>query len=291
MLVIISLIGEQPAPNLLPIRHYKPGDVVFVRTTYTKTISENLAPLVKGVTHVHTLDVHPYRILEITQGLRDCIIQNGWVAASLVFNVTGGTKPMALAAYDLAQRGNCPVIYLQSEGNRCLLYRYKFTSAKGVALIEEVELSETISIDDYLRMYLRTYQKGKPKNGFEQVIYDTLQETSRISEVAASIRPVPALEIDLVIRCGNQVGIAEVKETGDKRGIDQLNAAGDQRYLGTYTKKILISGSELHPNNKELAQAYGITVVELPNVASGNISEEDKQYLVERITKVLGGCS
>ena len=47
------------------------------------------------------------------------------------------------------------------------------------------------------------------------------------------------MEIDLIFRCGNSIGIAELK-TGksatEKEGIDQLNAACAREYLGTYTK-------------------------------------------------------
>lgn len=37
-----------------------------------------------------------------------------------VFNITGGTKPMSIATFGLAQEQGSPVVYLQSEGDEKL---------------------------------------------------------------------------------------------------------------------------------------------------------------------------
>ncbi|MDI6631878.1 MAG: DUF1887 domain-containing protein, partial [Thermoanaerobacteraceae bacterium] len=101
-----------------------------------------------------------------------------------------------------------------------------------------------------------------------------------------------ALEIDLVLRCGNRVGIAEVKsgkKARSKEGIDRLNAAADPRFLGTYIKKFLILDREYEPNNLELARAYGITVIELSSAQNGELSREDTEKLIQTAKTELGG--
>lgn len=62
---MIALIGEQPIPNLLPIRHVKPIEVLLVRTDRTKQVSERLEKVVKQDVGVHFCHVDPYDIAKI----------------------------------------------------------------------------------------------------------------------------------------------------------------------------------------------------------------------------------
>jgi hypothetical protein len=66
-----------------------------------------------------------------------------------------------------------------------------------------------------------------------------------------------------------------------------LNGVTDQRTLGTYTRKILISATLLDSNNLELANAYKIKVVTLPSAQRGALTEADKQTLVENVKTAL----
>jgi hypothetical protein len=231
----------------------------------------------------------------IRQALSDLIHEQGWRAEDLIFNVTGGTKPMALAAFSLAQEWRAPVVYLQTEGNTSLLYRYAFAANGMLQLMREDNIPETITLDDHLRMYLETYQEKGVHEPFERAVVRALQEgyTRGISEVKAGIRPggVGALEIDVVIRCGNQVGVGEIKRKSGKDGIDQLNSVASPRYLGTYVNKFLLVTQPLDPNNAELAQAYRIVSIVLPSGVSGELSSEDRERLIMTVLNQLGARS
>ncbi|MDE3091667.1 MAG: DUF1887 family protein [Chloroflexota bacterium] len=279
--VLISLVGEQPAPNLLPLRFLKPSDVVFVATERTQQVSKNLAPLTREM-GVHYCLVHPYRVEEIRRALEAFISARGWRAGDLLFNVTGGTKPMALAAFGLAQEILAHVVYLQTEGNASLLYRYEFASNGVLALVKEDQIPETITLDDHLRMYLGTYREEGVREPFERAVVLALENARirGITEVKAGIRPVGALEIDLVVRCGNQIGVGEIKSKSGKDGIDQLNSVASQRYLGTYLKKFLVVTQPLERNNAELAEAYSIITIVLPSGSTGELSAEDRETLI-----------
>ncbi len=308
---MILLVGEQPAPNLLPVLHFRPEQVLLVYTDLTERISDNLARLIRAKlvqekrrhrprlraaiapglpVCVCKLD-HAYNIARIRATLRDKLNELNWPADDMIFNLTGGIKPMALAAFGLAQEQRCRSIYFQTEGNRSLIYDYRFDSGQLV-LADEINVSATITIDDYLRMYLGEYEEEGHKDALERVVGDALRAVAGISEVKAGIRPVgaEALEIDLVIRVGNQVGVAEVKMQGNKDPIDHLNAVGSQRYLGTYVKKFLISAHEVDRNNKNLAQAYQVEVIELPGYAEHRellVAERDR--LAQTVLGKLGG--
>lgn len=45
--VMISLVGEQPVPNLLAVLHVRPEHVVLVCTERTKGVSERLRSVLK----------------------------------------------------------------------------------------------------------------------------------------------------------------------------------------------------------------------------------------------------
>jgi|SRR5947209_4175205 len=148
--MMLCLVGEQPVPNILPIRHCKPDEVALIHTRTTKRVSDNLAPLLKKDCRVIPFEITAYDILKARSSLEKLIESQQWKPDGLIFNLTGGTKPMAWAAFQLAQELNAEFVYLQSEGGKSLLYFYRF--ADGELTLEKKEIiSAQLTIDDYLR--------------------------------------------------------------------------------------------------------------------------------------------
>ena len=104
-------------------------------------------------------------------------------------------------------------------------------------------------------------------------------------------------DIDVVIRCANQVGIAELKlgdKAGDKpkQGIDQLSTAGSREYLGIYTTKFLITANQMPKRIQTLAKEKNVHLLELRSYQNGQLSLADQQFLVQQIkTKLTGESS
>lgn len=297
--VMISLIGEQPVPNLLAVLHARPEHAVLVCTERTKDVSERLRSVLKerskerGISvegePVDVVDVDPYDMADIESKLKTVIREKNWPPDKIVLNLTGGTKPMAFAAYRLAEQLAGPFLYVQSEGKKSVVYHYRFME-HGPVLKKVDEVPPVLDIDLYLRVHLREYTEGELKNDFEKMVAEVLQQ--ELDEIKTSVRSTGALEIDLVLRCGNRVGIAEAKSGNkalSKEGIDQLNTAAEPRFLGTYTKKFLILDREYGSNNLELARAHGITVIELRSAQKGELSEEDREKLIQTVKTELGG--
>ncbi|MGC8946817.1 MAG: DUF1887 domain-containing protein [Anaerolineae bacterium] len=287
---LILLVGEQPAPNLLPTRHLRPDIVVLVHTDHTKDIAKRLEALLSKDCRCLLCNVDPYDLPGIQGALQE-FLERELAGYRLLFNLTGGTKQMALAAFQVAYQRSAPFVYFQTEGGRSLLYHYQFTDQGGVRLEKREELSTTITLDDYLRAQVGNYTTEQPRNEFEEQVYRTLCEIPGL-EILTTVRPqgLEALEVDFVIRLGNQVGVIETKTQGKKSGIDRIQAVAEQRYLGTYVTKFLVSGRPVDRNNKNLARAYNIEVIEMPSYAStGSISEQDKENLKQRVHKRLGG--
>ncbi|RME96974.1 MAG: DUF1887 family protein [Chloroflexi bacterium] len=300
---MVVLIGEQPIPNLLPVLHIKPTAVLLVQTKFTEPTGKRLkSRLRQDGLEVQSLTIRdPYDIPSIRQNIQEKLTHLGWLSQTLLFNVTGGTKPMSISAYQLAQQNNCLILYLQSEGQQTRMRRYRLDADQIIPEANEI-LPTLITIDDYLRVYLPGYSQtgfSKDQHGnidaggrFEKIIHDTLKP--HVDEVMAGVRPEGVkkqIDIDLVIRQGNQVGIAEIKTGGaDKRGLDQLSTAGGRAYLGIYTAKFWIVGvRDLRSELRALANARNVNIIHLPGYRDGKkLNPKEANRLINTVLEKLG---
>lgn len=295
-MIMISLIGEQPIPNLLPILYLCPKVVVLVHSDFTERAAHRLERLLPTGCQPVRCAASAYDIETTRQKLSEEIQKRDRTTQDLIFNLTGGTKAMALAAYLAATEQQAAFLYLQSEGKQTRLYRYQFDAERKPQLVDDRLLPTLLTIDDYLCAFVGEYQltgfaKDEAGRRFEQAIFAALEPS--MDEIVVGARLMGALEVDFVVRCGNQVGIIEAKTgRGLKKGIDQLNTAGGQRYLGTYTQKILVSDHQwdhTRTNLRELAEARRIQVIEVPSFgAQGKLSLEDSERLITTVCKCLG---
>lgn len=298
---MVVLIGEQPIPNLLPILHIKPTTTLLVQTTFTQIRGSLLQKVLNNRVQSEILTISDaYNISKVYSELIGKITDLGWSFSDLTFNVTGGTKPMAFAAYQLAADNNCPIVYLQSEGRQSRLLEYHFNGNRAEPVRDEI-IPPLITIADYLLAYLPGFTEtgfSKDDDGvelssggrFEKVLYQVLKP--HVDEIIAGVRPQGVkeqIEIDLVVRCGNQVGIIEAKTGSRKEGIDQLSTSGGQRYMGTYTVKFLVLGRMLPASLKTLAEARNVTVIELPKYQDGrSLMATESNRLARTIVEKLG---
>lgn len=286
--VMVALVGEQPIPNLLPIRYIQPASVIFVCTEQTQKIVARLEDLIHSNVDVIKCIVEPYDIDQIYREFY--LLVEHQESGELVFNLTGGTKIMLMAAYQAALKKGSTFLYLQTEGKKSQLFYYKFNREGIPYLDQNVGLPSLISIDDYIRAHVGEYHLHYRANPFEDEIYNILSSemNNENEELMQGIHIGGAVEIDLAIRCNNQVGICEIKSgkiAGTKEGIKQLNTAGGREYLGTYTKKFLIIDRILEsPDLRDLAKEQKICLIELPGFSqSGKLTDEEKNKCLEII--------
>lgn len=292
----VVLAGEQTAPNLLPIRHFKPAQVCILHTSLAKSkmmaerLSTRLSPAQVHFCPIDDFDVG-HIVTQITAVLRE--------APNVMVNITGGTKPMSIAALEAARQTQSQAFYIRSQGAKTQLDFYAFNQV-GQPFISSSEVLEgTIELDDYLVAYFGTdYQftgfGTGPGEAFERALYDVLREG--VDEVQVGWKHASgAVDVDFVIRCNNQIGVIEAK-TGRKAattdGVKQLAVAGGQRFFGTYVKRFLVidqiwgRGTQ---NNRSLAEAIGIIPIELPSFfTAGAIAAAEKENLLAVIHKALG---
>jgi len=292
---MILLAGEQAAPNLLPVRQFRPLRVLLLHTDLPRSrqTAENVQSLLAEY-KVELVPVDAYDPYSIFEALTTRIVE---MPDSLV-NVTGGTKPMSFGALLGALHTQIMPFYVRSQQSRTEVDFYGFDDNRIPRILRTDLIEDTISVNDYLTVYFGReyaftgYGVG-PGQAFEEAVYHTLE--SSVDEIAVGWKHNSgAVDIDLIIRCNNQIGILEVK-TGKKAkssdGIKQLAVAGGQRFFGTYTKRILVVDQDWsHQKNlQSLADAIGITVVSLTSFSmSGSIDTNDAETLISSVQKLLG---
>src|SRR5712692_8464860 len=116
---MIALVGDQPLPNFLAVRHFHYNKVLLVYTDEKEQQYKYLkAALQKDPkVAVEGVETEAHYINQIAQTVHEELTYLGQEAPEqLVFNLTGGTKAMSLAAFQVAQWRDAEMLYVTSEG-------------------------------------------------------------------------------------------------------------------------------------------------------------------------------
>ncbi len=281
---LVSLIGEQPIPNLLAARQLAATRNLLFFTEKTRPVAENLQRLLAGAS---LEPIEPFDFEAALQTLEACCPPHS------VINLTGGTKVMAFAAYEFARQKGFPVVYVESGQGGSRLFRLDLAYRQR----PPIGIPALINIEDYLCAHLGEHfgaRRAVPDtegHRFERAIAEAI--VPAVDEVRQAVSLQGVVDIDLVVRWENQVGILEAKlgKNDLKHAIDQLNTAGGQKYLGTYTRKFLVSDQDwaAFSDLKELAEARQIVVIELPGSRPpAEFSRAQVEQLRQTVLAALG---
>lgn len=306
--VLISLIGHQPLPILMTIRHEKPDMVIFLSSgdPLLQKRKHNLINLVCKETK--TIDpgiyIDPWHFLSVPSNLEDILADHAPDNAQFVFDTTGGTKAMAIglvqAAHQLASKQHdVRVVYLESEGMTPHLYSYRAEPQSLLQFTSRDDVNVLVTIEDFWRAHLGqvlTFGHRNPAasgSPFEEELeaeFALLRQQQMIDEVAATVLPPGTGELDFILRKGSRFALVECKsgkEAGKINGIYSLNNWASDRYLGTYTAKLLAVTLNYPPENKAVADAQNVVVLSLDGWTAQNRSLVPARQQINRAVKEL----
>lgn len=139
----VCLVSQQATPNLAPIlaTEFRPREVILMVSQQMQQQADALESVLKkyGVTCTQVAIIDPYDISKMTEQFLDLVAQRE--TESIGLNVTGGTKPMAIAAQEAFRLADKPVFYVNPETNAI-----QFLSPGTAPLL----LPCKMKIDDYL---------------------------------------------------------------------------------------------------------------------------------------------
>ncbi len=143
MKTIVCLISRQPMANLLPVLMYRPEKVFLLGTKEEISAGYHLKVLCeeKKIKTVLYDDIFPYDDVKLLDILSLIIRDN---PEGIYLNVTGGTKLMAISAYEFFLKHQKPVFYCNTNDNSIIHLLPEKRS---------VPLKADISIEDYLAVY------------------------------------------------------------------------------------------------------------------------------------------
>jgi len=144
MNTMFCLVSRQAMANVLPVMMYKPHNVILFATPEEKRTANNLEKLFqkKGIAVFRKDDLNAYDYISFKSMIKEQL--NKITDSDVCLNVTGGTKLMALAAYEAFAENNKKIIYCDTEHKHIisLFPEYKIE-----------ELNAELSIEDYLISY------------------------------------------------------------------------------------------------------------------------------------------
>lgn len=114
--VHVCMVSQQPLPNLIPVKDEatRPTEVVLLVSADMKGKAEVLEKALKSCgCRVTKQSIHPYRIEEIREEIFKLLAEREGKQVAL--NATGGTKIMALGAYEIFRGLDFPVFYVDTE--------------------------------------------------------------------------------------------------------------------------------------------------------------------------------
>lgn len=185
--IMFCFVGEQPIANLIPIKHLNPENVILCVTDRTKEKGNLLRDIIKGKSSIETIE--PYNINEISKQLTDLVDDKkqkvvSEYASKIVFNLTGGTKPMVFAGLLTCQKNNSPFCYLQSEGGKSILYTYQWKNNKPTLKIR-AELPDIIELHEYIRVHVGSFVQESMKK-YERIVWNCLK--GEVDEIMHNVR-------------------------------------------------------------------------------------------------------
>jgi len=120
--ILVNLISDQMVPIVLGAIHYKPSQMIYVRSQKPE-YQQNVSRINRYLERYFLFDyreviVDPFSIEDNINKLQQVIPQSD----NVYINITGGTKLMAIAAFKVAQDRSIPSFYVDTANKRCIQF-------------------------------------------------------------------------------------------------------------------------------------------------------------------------
>ena len=146
----VCIVSDQPIPNYVPIldTQFRPKEVFLLTTPKMQTKAEILKRTIEKRCQIQPEIINidnAYNMEELKKKILVLLGQIGGQTKDVALNVTGGTKLMAIAAFELFRSAGFPAFYFTDNSNEILILdgsndRYTLQPAK-------------MEIEDYLNLH------------------------------------------------------------------------------------------------------------------------------------------
>jgi hypothetical protein len=266
-MLLLSFLGEQPLPALLPLWSLDWFDATcLVPTEQTEDLAKELMQFLNtdpGFSHLRLFPyfkIAPYDLARAQSTIQKQleIIQDHYDGA-LCFNLTGGTKLMSMAGMLSAFDLNVPMIYVATEKNQIISMHpgkqenavyplqvkisiQQYFSAHGI----ESSLDQSFSEPD-----IATDHPPKEGDQLEAFVFRQAVESGYFDDVKQGLYVRKPLgdgqflihELDVVVIRNGRLAVCSCKSGKyDKAYLAELEALTSREKYGIYCGKVFVSG-------------------------------------------------
>ena len=263
-MLLLSLLGEQPIPNLMPLWQYGQFSATqFAATRATQGVAETLARAIAADPQLRRMQVLPPLVLEAYDpaqarlALAAALSAHQQQGLAVTLNLTGGTKLMTLAALQAAYGSGSALLYVATETNQVIW----MASDGAVRRREPIQVK--ISAAQYLAAHgleVRTSpnpaHQDTPGFAFEDHLAHLLRQSGLFDDIQQGLhilRRTPrgevSNELDLVVTRNGRLAVCSCK-TGkafNREAVYELASLSRRESAGIYCGKVLAGDGQRSP--------------------------------------------
>lgn len=171
----MCLVSDQATPNFIPAldSRFRPREAILVVSPEMREraawLQEALASRVGRVSH-HALE-NAWDIPRIHDQLLELVVAR--TGQDLALNVTGGTKPMAIAAQEVFRAAGLPIFYVHPARNTVLPL---FAAAAPFVIEERVRIADYLAIHGFREL---SRDAGEADESHDELCTDFVKEVER----------------------------------------------------------------------------------------------------------------
>jgi len=286
-MILISLLGEQPIPNLLPLWQ-NPARYTAARFAVTEStlpLAERLASVIAGDPRLGHIAVRqpvllrPYDIGYCRAHLNSILMEHLLHDEEVVLNLTGGTKIMSLAALQAAYGSGVSLLYVSTETRRLIHLRSDGSEMAREPLAVQVSVRQYLAahgIESSLHPAFRGEGPARPvetpKSGdaLERRVETLLRHSGAFDDVRRNVfirkpgrEEMVHNELDVVATRNGQLAVCSCKTSLeiDKDDLYELAALSRRESFGIYCEKVLVCEHEPSDAVKNRAAADRVKLV------------------------------
>jgi hypothetical protein len=284
MRLLLSLLGEQPIPALLPLWQTAEYRAVrFAATAATLPLAQTIAAAIrrdrqlKRRVALEPLQLDPYDIGQARAVLAKALEEHRAAGDAVTINLTGGTKLMVIAALQAAYGSGVPLLYVTTEKNQII-----YLGSDGAEQRRET-IQVKISVEQYLAVHGleasdnqafnphrgRDVHPDKEGDPLEEMVENLARQSGKFDDVRRGLfirrmtdkTPVPN-ELDIVVTRNGRLAVCSCKtgKSVDKESIYEVSSISRREAAGIYCGKALITDLDPVPPAL-LARAKAMQVI------------------------------
>lgn len=265
-MLLLSFLGEQPLPVLLPLWALDAYDATcLVPTEKTEDLAKTLCGFIRQDRDLSRLQVFPYfKIAPYDLEKAEATIRKqlerilGSYSGAICINLTGGTKIMSMAGMLAAFELGCSMIYVATEKDSLI------RMTPGASFSETQPLRVNISIEQYLSAYgiessldhsfaepgLPTQHPPKEGDTLEEFVYQKTVDSGYFDDVKKGLyirkftrHSDPIInELDVVVIRNGRLAVCSCKSGKySKAYLAELEAVTAREKFGIYCGKVFAS--------------------------------------------------